>query len=104
MEVVNIKKLLARTKGYFLYPLMGWGRRRREADQLLIFFLAENQFNALGLMPILEINSNKNVGNSRRTVGHEESKNSINKENCNVPNAIIFNEIKNLTRINSSKF
>ena len=64
-EVVNIKKLLARTKG-FLYPLTGWGRRRREVDQLLIFFLVENQFNALGLTPILEINSNKNVGNLRR--------------------------------------
>ena len=37
-------------------------------------------------------------------VGHEESKNSINKEKCNVPNAIIFNEIKNLTPINRSKF
>ena len=30
------------------------------------FFLVENQFNALGLTPILEINSNKNDGNLRR--------------------------------------
>lgn len=37
-------------------------------------------------------------------VGHEESKNSINKEKCNVQNAIVFNGIKNLTPINRSKF
>ena len=59
------KKTLGKNEGVFLDPLTGWGRRRREVDRLLIF-LVENQFNALGLTPILEINSNKNDGNLRR--------------------------------------
>lgn len=80
------------------------GSQAEGGGSTIDIFLVENQFNALGLTPILEINSNKNVGNLRRTVGHEESKNSINKENCNVPNAIVLNEIKNLTPINRSKF
>lgn len=80
------------------------GSQAEGGGSTIDIFLVENQFNALGLTPILEINSNKISEIQDEKVGHEESKNNINKEKCNVPNAIVFNEIKNVTPINRSKF
>lgn len=59
------KKPLARTKGYFYIRSRDGVAGGGGVDRLLIF-LVENQFNALDLTPILEINSNKNDGNLRR--------------------------------------
>ena len=42
------------------------GSQAEGGGSTIDIFLVENQFNALGLTPILEINSNKNVGNLRR--------------------------------------
>ena len=64
-EVVNIKSSWQERRGIFI-SAHGMGSQAEGGGSTIDIFLVENQFNALGLTPILEINSNKNVGNLRR--------------------------------------